>query len=85
MLLKLASLVWHAGAILSVLINWLDFKTTYIRSWWLRVRAASNDLRIETEHVELSRKGPYMQSQIIGIPVTLIFTACVCFKRGRQS
>ena len=38
----------HAGAILNIL---------------LRVRDASNDLRIATEHVELSRKGPHKQSK----------------------
>ena len=36
------------------------------------IRAASNELRIATEHDELTRKGPRKQSKIFGIPVSLI-------------
>ena len=35
------------------------------------VRAASNDLRIATEHNELTRKGPRKQSKIFAISVSL--------------
>ena len=62
------------------------FKTSY-RSLSIAVcmRAASNELRIATEHNELTRKGPRKQSKIFGIPVSLIYklihvAACVCFK-----
>ena len=48
------------------------FKTSY-RSLSIAVyKSASNDLRIATEHNELTRKGPRKQSKIFGIPVSLI-------------
>ena len=48
------------------------FKTSYRSLSIVCVRAASNELRIATEHNELTRKGPRKQSKIFGIPVSLI-------------